>query len=210
MALGLVRKISHFILISKLLWRNLECEYLVRVANRLDDDLDLLLTCIGGAFMDAHLGTDNFYFGFHTQPRPGYAMGKDLLHTSEICWEAPVCYSIYLNDKPLVGMAVEFRGSVLCIRQLQGAPHTKLPNDLRSWPKLFIAGSKLYQHNAKRITSIRLYSADQRPSYKYPVADFSPEQMADYHRNLRRRYDGTARQCGFKRVNPRYWEWKPR
>lgn len=189
-----------------LIWRNLESQYLVRRANRRQGHLDLIMACVGHGFMEINKKVTGV--GCHTQPRPGYCV-QGTLRTSEICWEAPVCLTVYYEGKPLVGMALEFRGSALCIRQMQGAPNTRIPEDLRAWPKLFVSGMKLFVRNTKEITSLRIYSADQRPSYKYPTSRFSDEELKIYQQNLRRRYDGTARQSGFKKANSRYWVWRP-
>ncbi|MCB9818946.1 hypothetical protein H6788_02075 [Candidatus Nomurabacteria bacterium] len=106
-----------------------------------------------------------------------------------------------------MGFAVEFRGPVLCIRQLQGVPGVNIPEALRKWPALFVYGAKNFLYNTEEISSMRLYTADQRPSYEYPATDFSETELQDYRRNLRRRYDGTARQQGFKRKGHKFWWW---
>lgn len=192
--------------IAGLLWRNIECEYLVRVANRRNKYIERLMFCIGHEFMSIEPRASTI--GYHTQPRPGYAVNESNERTSEICWEAPVCITVYCEGKPLVGMAVEFRGPVLCIRQLQGAPGVKVPETLRKWPALFVHGAKNFLYNTEEIVSLRLYNADQRPSYEYPIRNtLSEVDLEEYRRNLRRRYDGTARQQGFKKKRKRFWEW---
>jgi hypothetical protein len=164
-----------------------------------------LVACVGHEFMSAEPRVSAI--GYHTQGRPGYAHNSGNERTSEICWEAPVCITVFLDGEPLVGMAVEFCGSVLSIRQLQGAPGVAVPETLRKWPALFVRSAKLFLNNTDEIVSLRLYDADQRPSYHYPAKNFSEEEMKSYHRNLRRRYDGTARQQGFKKIKSKYWQW---
>lgn len=205
MLVFLASKWRMYSLNAKLIWRNLECVYLVRVANRRHEHIQCLLNCVGHEFVSREPRISAV--GYHTQPRPGYAVNEKGERTSEICWETPVCITIYCEGKPLVGLAVEFRGPVLCIRQLQGVPGVNVPETLRKWPAMFVHGAKNFLYNTKEISSLRLYTADQRPSYRHPASTFSEEQMASYRRNLRRRYDGTARQQGFKKKNPRFWEW---
>lgn len=204
MHLDVARWLRSRILDAQFIWRNIECRYLAAIANGHTEYMELLVLCVGSEFgkHDAEVSG----YGWHTQPLPGYTMhnGK---RTSEICWEAPVCIIVYRNDVPIVGMAVEFRGHVLCIRQLQGAPNSNIPKNLKQWPKLFVQAAQLFLLNTKEITSLRLYSATERPSYRHPQHIFSKDEMQAYRQNLRRRYDGTARQSGMKRVNTRYWEW---
>jgi hypothetical protein len=188
----------------KILWRNLECKYLVRVANNRQESLQLLLDCVGYEFADVEPTITSV--GFHTQSGPGYCTDGDV-RTSEICWEAPVCITVYVEEKPLIGMAVEFRGPTLCIRQLQGAPGARIPESLRKWPALFVKAGKNFLFNTAGISSLRIYSADQRPSYDYPFPSLSKEEMVTHQQHLRRRYDGTARQQGFKKMNAKYWAW---
>lgn len=204
MSLRLASRLRLFIFILKLIWRNVECQYLARIANQRIEYLERLVVCAGTEFMrkDSRISG----IGWHTQPLPGYCMNNGA-HTSNICWEAPICITIYHDDTPLVGMALEFRGPVLCIRQLQGSPNTEIPEHLRQWPKLFVEAMKLFLFNTKEITSLRLYCADQRPSYRHPHTRLTKAEMERYQQNLRRRYDGTARQSGMKKVSPKYWEW---
>jgi hypothetical protein len=104
-------------------------------------------------------------------------------------------------------MAVEFRGPVICIRQLQGVAGYKVPENLMRWPALFVEGIKTFLLNSPEISSARLYSAHTRVSYEYPTSDVPAADFDKYQQNLRRRYDGTARQCGFKKEHRDYWAW---
>lgn len=185
--------------------RNLECRYLAWVANRHQDYVELLMSCVAHEFNEA--SDADFEYEWHTQPLPGYTLNRSGTRTSEICWEAPVCYTVHLAQKPLVGMAVEFRGKTLCIRQLQGQSGAQIPKNLQRWPALFLSGAKNFLNNTEEFTTLRLYAADQRISYRIPASKLSEEEMRRYQQNLRRRYDGTARQEGFKKVNTKYWEW---
>lgn len=192
-------------LTAELLWRNLECAYLARVANRRGDYIHCLMNCVGYEFISRELEISGI--ACHTQARPGYSVRENGERTSEICWEAPVCITVFRNSKPLVGMAVEFRGPILCIRQLQGVPGAKIPETLRKWPAHFVDGAKNFLYNTDEIVALRLYTADQRPSYEHPVGEFTVKELENYRRNLRRRYDGTARQQGLKKKGPKFWEW---
>lgn len=186
-------------------WRKLECRYLSSVANRREEHLGVLLDCVGGMFLNKDPSFSGI--GWHTQPLPGYGF-KNGQKTSEICWEAPVCITVYIDNKPALGMAVEFRGPVICIRQLQGAPGVQLPDGLKKWPALFVDGVKTFLLNAPEISRLRLYAADTRISYKQPLPRLSSEDLAKHQQKLRRRYDGTARQCGLKKAGRgKYWIW---
>lgn len=189
---------------ARLVVRNLECQRLARFANRHEEYIELLLQCIAHEYGDA--SEADFGYEWHTQPLPGYCM-KGEERTSEICWEAPVCYTIHLYGKPLVGMAVEFHGKMLRIRQLQGQPGASIPPELRKWPALFLRGAKNFLNNTKDFTSLRLYAADQRVWYSTPVRKLTKEELRQHQQGLRRRYDGTARQEGFKKTKAGYFVW---
>lgn len=186
-------------------WRNFQCWRFGRTARKNEDRIYDLSTCILSVFISADKTVD--YIEYHTQLSLGYPTRENGERFSEICWEAPICFTIFHNDKPLVGMGVEFRGETLCIWQLQGAAGAKVPETIRKWPALFVEGAKKFVSEAENMQSVRLYAADQRFSYKYPMGDLDEVQMKKYHQNLRRRYDGTARQQGFKKKTKKYWEW---
>jgi hypothetical protein len=186
-------------------WRILEFRYLAHVANRKQTQLELLLQCVVYTFREAE--PDLSGYSWHTQPLPGYAH-KGSERTSSICWEGPICFTVYADDRAILGMAVEFRGSTVCIRQLQGAAGSSIPDRLKKWPALFVTAVKMFLLNEPSFRTIRLYSADTRPSYMHPVMPLTEEKFAKYQQQLRRRYDGTARQCGFKKSpHGKYWEW---
>ncbi len=181
------------------------CRYYAFVANRRAKELSLLLNCVGLVFKE---NSERFSAaGWHTQPRPGYCTNSNDVRISEICWEAPACLTVYLDEKPQLGMAVELRGDCLCIWQLQGAPGAQLPVELKKWPQLFVYAAKLFAVNQSRVKTLRLYAADQRYWYNHPTGELTAGELRSYQQNLRRRYDGTARQAGFKRVHRRYFEW---
>lgn len=203
---NLISRFRLYRLIIKLKWRRLECRYFAAVAVRRDEYITLLMDCVGGVLLENKINFSEI--GCHIQNLPGYALNDYGVRTSDICWEAPICVAIYVNNQPILGMALEFRGPVICIRQLQGSKGTHLPEDLKIWPILFVDSVKTFLLNAPEINSMRLYSADTRISYEFPEGRMTLKEFARYQQNLRRRYDGTARQSGFKKKDgKRYWEW---
>lgn len=194
----------------RLILSNVLFRYRANVASKRLAYLDRLILCVGREFR----GTPSFTsVGRHTQPAPGYAHSKTGERESEICWEAPVGITVYFDEKPVLGMAVEFRGPHLCIKQLQGVAGTQLPNELRDWPARFVKGAMNFLYNTEELVSVRLYTANQRLSYRFPFDKdlkrivMSKEEKRLYQQRLRRRYDGTARQMGFTRRNNRYYDW---
>lgn len=182
------------------------------IACRRTEYLNRLVRCVGREFLGAQSFTG---VQWHTQPFPGYVHDKPGgKRTSEICWEAPVGITIYLDEKPVLGMAVEFRGPHLCIRQLQGVAGVHLPDELKDWPARFVEGAMNFLCNTEELVSVRLYAADQRWSYKRPfnreveLLVLTATELKQYQQRLRRRYDGTARKMGFTRHNNRYYDWR--
>ena len=185
---------------------------LAHIANARSEELQLLTMCVGREFRNA---TKEFSgIEWRIQAAPGYdadAVGRRI---SGICWEAPATIVVYVNKKPLVGMGVEFRGSNLCIRQLQGVPSASIPASLQKWPAMFVTGAMNFLLNTEKYHVVRLYAADQRFSYKNPVFDDDrptehvyEKRTAELRQRLRRRYDGTAKQLGFTKRSRRFWEW---
>tara|TARA_B100000508_G_scaffold60333_1_gene47065 strand:+ start:115330 stop:115953 length:624 start_codon:yes stop_codon:yes gene_type:complete len=189
-----------------IIWRNFQCWRFGKVARKQEDRIYELSKHVLNSFISEDKTIN--YIEYHSQLSLGYPTKENGERFSEICWEAPICFTIFHNDKPLVGMGLEFRGSALCIWQLQGVRGAKVPETIRKWPALFVEGAKKFASETKEIRSVRVYAADQRISYRFPEGDLSEADMCRHQRNLRRRYDGTARQQGFKKVSKRYWEWK--
>lgn len=135
---------------------------------------------------------------------PGYSE----IENKKICWEAPLGLSVWDDDQPLFGVAIEFRYGFLCIRQLQGVAGQKVSYNLRSWPQRVV---RLMVRFARLtgLKGIRLYRANTSDFYDYPhFADaYTDEEWRskrdDLRVRLRRRYDQTAESLGF--VMRKYW-----
>lgn len=186
-------------------WRNFQCWRFGKTARNQEDRLYELSKYFLGEFISTDKTIN--YIEYHTQLSLGYPTKESGERFSEICWEAPICFTIFHGSEPLVGIGMEFRGAVLCIWQFQGVSGARIPETIRRWPALFVEGAKKFVSETRDMSSIRIYAADQRVAYKYPVGDLSDAQMQKYQQGLRRRYDGTARQQGFKKVTKKYWEW---
>lgn len=124
---------------------------------------------------------------------PGYNR-----ETSSICWEAPIAILIYLDEKPVFGIGLEFYTNRLSIRQLQGSPGANIPADL---PKICVSGAIKFAKDTG-IEEIRLYRAHKSLFYRdslfeTPEGESRQEIQKAIRKRMRRRYDGTARQLGF-------------
>jgi len=201
-------------LFLRTLWRTEKANYRIRsrfleTAERVDD-LNLLTNFIGHAFKQrTALFSAVQWASYKTA---GYNFAQNHLGNVAICWEASVGILVYLADRPALGMGIDFHGDQLHIRQLQGVGELPLNKSLQKWPKLFVASCVAYAEAYERIREVRVYKADQLPFYEGPIFDlrrgqtYAEERQKLQHR-LRRRYDGTARQLGFKKEKE-YYVWK--
>lgn len=205
----LVRVVAFFATLPlrvRIIWRNFQCWRFSKSARNREDCIYELSKHIINSFISTDKNIN--YVEYHFQSSLGYPTEENGERFSEICWEAPVCFTIFFDGKPLVGMGLELQGSAVCIWQLQGVCGVNVPKTIHKWPALFVEGAKKFVLETEGMHSVRVYAADQRISYKFPEGDLSEEDMRRHQRNLRRRYDGTARQKGFKKVSEKYWEWK--
>jgi hypothetical protein len=191
----------------KIAWRNFQCRRFGKIARTNEELVCDLGKYILGRFITKDKTVN--YIEYHRQFSLGYPTKENGERFSEICWEAPICFTIFREGKPLVGMGVEFRGSILCIWQLQGVSGAKIPKAIQRWPALFVEAVQKFAQERSEVSVVRLYAADQRLSYANPTLDLDVEEAARYRQNLRRRYDGTARQRKFKKKHKRYWVWEP-
>lgn len=142
--------------------------------------------------------------------RRGYGIGESPGETRTLYWEAPLTFTVWRDGKPLCGMALELRRNALCIRQLQGVAGVRFPEELRNWPRLFVLACVRFARLVG-IKHVRLYRAHTSLFYEYPIIDADEghpyEEAVRLHQvRMRRRYDGTARQLGFK-IMEDWGEW---
>jgi hypothetical protein len=142
---------------------------------------------------------------------PGYGLGESTDDNPTLYWEAPLALTIWSrDDKPMAGLAVEFRRNALCIRQLQGVAGIRFPPDASDWPRKFVKACISFARWTG-IKHVRVYRADQSLFYWLPVGAIPKgvtiAEYEDKHRTrMRRRYDGTARQIGME-MRDRWGEW---
>lgn len=139
-----------------------------------------------------------------------YGPGKCEITNRMVCWETPLGIAIWDKQSPLLALGVEIKHNMLCIRQLQGIPGKRLPEEMRDWPKRFVRLAIRFAR-LSGLKGVRLYRAHTSVFYWAPELQV-PEGMTrkealDAHRQrMRRRYDGTARQMGFV-MKKDYGEW---
>ena len=146
------------------------------------------------------------YFG------PGYGYGESTEERRAFYWEAPLAIAVWTNQGPTIGIGLEVRGRVLCVRQLQGVAGVQIPESLKKWPQLFVQTCIDFAERTRTFGEVRLYKADQSLYYKYPdIRVGEDESLAEairsHQKRMRRRYDGTARQLGFEKCS-RWYVWK--
>lgn len=180
--------------------RLLRFRCLFHIASRRIEEVRVLQNYVGSAFMFRPLFS-GVYSGLIA--KPGY--NREI--TGSICWEAPIVFAVFLNDKPAVGMGIELLGDTLSVRQLQGAHGTTIPEELRNWPKLFVEACVIFAQKSN-LRCVRLYRADQAIFYSHPVFEKNDTREAreETQQRMRRRYDGTARQLKFK-MEKRWGVW---
>lgn len=136
---------------------------------------------------------------------PGYRIYCDGTRQSPICWDAPIGIVLHLDNRPVCGMAVQFCGKTLSIRQLQGIKGVKLPGVLReTWTQVFVRGCCRYASRQSG-SRVRVFRADRNLHYQYG-GDRS-EALSVFQERMRCRYDGTALALGFV-PKRRYYEWQ--
>jgi hypothetical protein len=125
-----------------------------------------------------------------------------------IHWDAPMSVTLWADNSPLVGLAVEFWGNELYIRQLHGVKGVTIPQDLRKWDRIFVEGCKMYASTAG-LKAVRLCRPTNLFSSK--LAQFNilsadeQEARKEMQGRKKRRYDGTARTTGLKISKSRRW-----
>jgi hypothetical protein len=141
----------------------------------------------------------------------GYGLTEAVDGRGTFYWEAPLGIAVWTEEGPLVGMAVEFRGDALCIRQLQGVAGARIPKSLLHWPRLFVEAC-ISCAEGVGMREVRIYKADQSLFYYFPTMQLkegedSREATRAHRKRMRRRYEGTARQLSFcERSN--WYVWK--
>ncbi len=139
-----------------------------------------------------------------------YGPGKCSITNRLVCWDAPLGIAVWDGESAMLAMAVEIKGDMLCIRQLQGVPGKKLPQELRDWPQRFV-GASIRFARLSGLKGVRLYRAHTcsfywRPEMDIPEGKTRLEVLRAHRQRMRRRYDGTARQMGFA-IKKDYGEW---
>ena len=125
-------------------------------------------------------------------------------------WEAPLTCTVCAKGAPVFGMAVEFYGKILRIRQLQGMAGAHIPKELSDWPKLFVRACMSFAE-VEGLHEVRMYHADQSLFYLFPSlepkeGESLTEAIQAFQKRMRRRYEGTARQLGFAKKR-RWHSW---
>ncbi len=180
---------------ARIFYRRAEYFYLCPVARRRNEDCEALAAYIGCLFKEKTKTFTAISHGIY--PKPGHGSLENFL----ICWEAPIAITVWLNDEPVLGLGVEFRGNILCIRQLQGATGVRLPRTLYLWPRIFIQGCFEFAADAG-IKSVRLYRAHTSLAYEHPSVEpregqTREEAKREVQKRMRKRYDDTATELGF-------------
>ncbi len=178
----------------RLFVRRMEYVLLVRNAKRRLPEIEKLARVVGWAFLRKTKKFSSIRWGI--LPNPGFETTNENTH-GPICWEAPIVFLVQLNDGTSLGLAVEFRGSVLCVRQMQGTKGADIPREINHWPLIFMRACIDFAKQ-NNLREVRLYRADQSGFYWHPVAIpyENGEQwsvaVANLQRRMRQRYDGTA------------------
>lgn len=125
--------------------------------------------------------------------------------------DAPLGIAIWNTRSPVIGMGVEIKAGFLCIRQLQGVPRRRVPDSARDWPRRFVRVCMRFAR-LTGLKGVRLYRAHTcsyywNPELTLPESASRKEFLQAYRQRMRRRYDGTARQMGFKMLK-NYGEWR--
>ena len=200
---------------GEVLYHNIAFFLSYTIVRRRTADIERLATEVFRAFVEETSRSSRFRaklrVGYSLARHPGYRVHPD--GTSDpICWEAPIGITLYIHNKPVCGMAVQFCGKVLKIRQLQGIKDVRLPGVLReAWTQVFARSCCRYA-SRRSFDCVRIYRADQSLYYRYPVlqgihGNPSQADLSTLRKRMCRRYDGTAEALGFA-PKRRYYEWK--
>ncbi len=150
--------------------------------------------------------------GYNVYKRVGYDFSQNYQGKGTICWEASVGFLVYLADRPSLGMGVELMGDTLTVRQLQGAKGLELNKSLQDWPRLFLMACVEFAIRREDISRVRVLRAHKLVFYKAPIVyprkgQTYADVVEEHTRRMRRRYDGSARQLGFK-ITKNYYIWE--
>ncbi len=200
------RLFAFIILNAYLLAHNFRMRLLYWQAMFRQDDLISLQEAVMEMLHDSGLEKE-FGVKLHTQHKPGYEVGIGRERQADIAWEAPICLTIHVQETPIFGFSLEVSGNILCIKQMQGIAGVKLPNELKNIPMSFVKVTQQFVENHPRFLTLRMTSAKNRFCYYFPY-EVTRDQVVGIQQRMQRRYEGTARQAGFRRVNWRYWEWR--
>lgn len=141
--------------------------------------------------------------------RWGYTRVESTEERKTLYWEAPLGIAIWAKEGPLVGMAVEFRGDALCIRQMQGVSGAKIPPELKMWPRMFVQACIECVREEPTLREVRVYKADNSLCFLFPEGMTSNQAVLAHQQRMQRRYEGTARQMGFTKKEKWYSWVKP-
>lgn len=192
-------------LILDLAWTHYTARYAERHLSEVKELAAFILTTFQGAAPEANLKV-----WYHTQRRMGFPPG--MFGERTICWETPIGFTVYLDDRALVGMGIELWPTRIVIRQLQGIKGVKCPFELREWPHLFVSATLSYTL-ARGLKEVRISCAYEQISYDYPSTPHLEHTheyerfLTEHRKRLEQRYDGTARSLGFTQKH-RYWLWE--
>ena len=150
--------------------------------------------------------------GYTIYKRVGYDSAQDYEGERTICWEASVGILVYLADRPGLAMGIELMGDSVTVRQLQGVKGLRLNKNLQDWPRYFLGACMEFVLEREDIRYLRVLRAHRQVFYKAPIVRPRPgktykEVVEEHTRRMRRRYDGTARQLGFKKTK-KYYVWE--
>jgi len=133
----------------------------------------------------------------------GYPTDKDVVRVGSICWNSPIGITVLIDNRDCFGLGIELYSSILSIRQMQGVPGTKIPEELKDWPTLLVEACMDYA-SYSNLSEVRIFKADQDFGFENP--DVNPaegQSLANakktHQDRMRRRYDRTASDLGFEK-----------
>lgn len=146
-----------------------------------------------------------------TYPRPGYGVFESTDRCKTLYWEAPLAVAVWLEGKPLFGIALEFRSGALCIRQLQGVRGARIPRKLITISRVLVKACVSFAR-LSGTREVRLYKADQSLFYHFPDLHLQAGEshacaVRAHQQRMRQRYDETAKDLGFSE-HPRWYSWR--
>jgi hypothetical protein len=197
-------------LLARIFYRKLQLYVLCEIGKKRMKEVDTLLRYIGfpirARCKKEFTGIQRAFFAGMGYPTEN---GKRI---GSICWNSPIGITVLLHDKECFGLGIELYGSVLAIRQMQGARGAKIPETLKDWPTLLIEACRNYAEDAK-LKEVRVYKADQDLQFKNPFVILRDgqrrkEAVLEHQNRMRRRYDRAASDLGFEK-RKRYYVWYP-